>query len=86
MNENTDKVHIDYQGLLNQIADRAIAEFLMSFAPDEQTRKLIGGMIVIHRKYGIDAATSAKILQELGELMKEDGTRDNPSNPMNMYE
>lgn len=72
MNENENKVHIDYQGILNQIVDKAIVEIMSVLAPDEQTRKLLTGMIAIHRKYGIDATTSMKIFAELAELTKED--------------
>ena len=70
MNEN-EKIHIDYGGLINQIADKIITEFMSSLMPDEKTRKILLGTLAIHRKYGIDAATSIKILQELAELTKE---------------
>lgn len=67
MNEN--EVKIDYHGLLNQIADKVIVDFMSSLLPDEKTRKFMVDMVTIHRKYGIDAATSIKIIQEMGEMM-----------------
>lgn len=71
MNENENKVHIDIQALYNQIVDKAIIELVSIMSPDEQTRKILKGMLTIHRKYGIDAATSMKIFAELAELTKE---------------
>lgn len=76
MNEN-EKVHIDYGALINQIADKVITDFMSALMPDEKTRKIMLGTLAIHRKYGIDAATSIKILQELADLTKE--TDDNAS-------
>ena len=74
MDENKEKVHIDYSGLIQQMADKVVADFMTSLAPDEETRRVMAGLFAIHRKYGIDAATTLKIVMDLAELMnnKED--------------
>jgi hypothetical protein len=72
MNENEPNVHIDYQGLLSQLADKIIIDFMASIMPDEKTKKIMVGVLSVHRKYGIDAATSVKILTDLAEVFKED--------------
>lgn len=71
MNENKEEVKIDYPSIFQQIADKVILEFISSFMPDEKTRKLLSSMIAVHRKYGIDAATSMKIMMDYAELIKE---------------
>ena len=67
MNEN-EKVHIDYGALINQITDKVITDFMSELMPDEDTRKILLGILAIHRKYGIDAVTSIKILQDMAKL------------------
>ena len=67
-----DKVHIDYSELVRQLADKAVADLFASFMPDEPQRKLITSIFAIHRKYGVDTATTVKILMELGEILKEE--------------
>lgn len=71
MHEPNNEIHIDYKTIAQQIADKAIAEFLASLMPDEKTKKLMLGMMAIHRKYGIDTVTSIKILQDFAEFSKE---------------
>lgn len=71
MNENKEEVKIDYPSIFQQIADKVILEFISSFMPDEKTRKLLSSMVAVHRKYGIDAATSMKIMMDYAELIKE---------------
>ena len=71
MNDQESNVQIDRQGIIQQIADRAITELLSALVPDESGRKLITGLMNIHRKYGIDSITSVRIISELGELLKE---------------
>ena len=75
MEKDNDKseVRIDYKSLFEQFADKIIADFVCTVVPvDEKTKRLLAGILTIHRKYGIDAATSIKIMTELGELMKEE--------------
>lgn len=71
MNEQDTNVHIDRQGIIQQITDKIITDVLVAFAPDDKSRRLITGMLAIHRKHGIDAMTSLKIAQELAELTNE---------------
>lgn len=71
-NETTHEVKIDKQSIIQQIADKAITELLTAFVPDNQGKKLIAGLMNIHRKYGIDALTSVKIITDMGELLKEE--------------
>ena len=71
-NEPAKDIKIDKQGIIKQITDKVIIELLTAFVPDEQGKKLVIGLINIHRKYGIDTATSVKIIAELGELLKEE--------------
>lgn len=68
MNEN-EKVHIDYGALFNQIADKVITDFMTELTPDENTKKVLLGTLAVHRKYGIDAVTTIKILQDLTKLI-----------------
>ena len=67
-----DNVHIDYQSIIQMAVDKAIVEFVSSLMPDEETRKVMLAMTKAHRKYGVDAATSLKIVQEFAELIKEE--------------
>lgn len=71
MDEKEKEVKIDYQGIIQQLTDKVIVEFVGSFMPDEKTKKLMTAMVSVHRKYGIDAATSLKILMDYAELIKE---------------
>lgn len=71
-NEPTYEVKVDKRQIVQQIADKAVAELLTAFVPDEKGKKLISGILAIHRKYGIDSLTSVKIITELGELLKEE--------------
>lgn len=78
--ETAPDVQIDYLAIINQIADKVITDFLTSISPDEKTQKLLTGLIAIHRKYGIDAATSMKIMVDMGKLWEEsdsDGANKN---------
>jgi len=70
MDEN-ENVYIDYNSLINRIADKAVLEFLSAIMPDEKSQKMLVGMLAIHRKYGIDAVTSIKIFQDIATLTKE---------------
>ena len=64
-------IQFDYEGILRVAVDKAVTEFVTSFIPDKKDKKIIAGMITIYRKYGIDAQTSLKIINDLGELLKE---------------
>lgn len=68
---NDPNIHFDYEGILRMAVDKAIAEFITSFIPDEKNKKIISGMITIHRKYGIDVQTSLKIIEDLGKFLEE---------------
>lgn len=72
MNDNNEEVKIDYQGIIQQIADRAIVDLVGALLPDDNTRKIMTGIVAVHRKYGIDAATSMKIIIDLAEVLKEE--------------
>lgn len=74
--ENKDEVKIDYPGIIQQITDKVIADLFGAFMPDEKTKKILTGMLAVHRKYGIDAATSIKILMDLSEIFKEEVNPD----------
>lgn len=69
--EDDFKIEIDPTALFQQMMDKTFADFMAAMMPDEQSRKLISGIFSIHRKYGIDTATSTKIIMELGELFKK---------------
>lgn len=71
MNEQENNVHIDHQGIIQQITDKVITDVMAALMPDEKSRNIWTGLIAIHRKHGIDALTSIKIMQELAELTKE---------------
>ena len=71
MQEDEVKVQIDYKRLAQQIADKAVDDMVAAFMPDEKTKKFWEATRAVHRKYGIDVATSMKIMQELGDLLKE---------------
>ena len=68
MEEKTE-VHVNQSALLKQIADKAITSFTLSLIPEEKDRKVVAAAISVHRKYGIDAATSIKIMTELTEVI-----------------
>lgn len=65
-------VHIDQSALMRQMADKIITDFMLALMPDEKTRKMLLGILAVHRKYGIDAATSIKIVTDLAEILKEE--------------
>lgn len=70
--DNNDEVKIDYQGIIQQITDKVILDMVNAFLPDDNTRKIMTGIVAVHRKYGIDAATSMKIIVDLAEVLKEE--------------
>lgn len=70
--KNKEEVKIDYQGIIQQITDRVIVDLIGTFLPDDNTRKIMAGIVAVHRKYGIDAATSMKIIIDLAEVLKEE--------------
>lgn len=70
--DNNEEVKIDYQGIIQQITDRAIVDLVGALLPDDNTRKIMTGIVAVHRKYGIDAATSMKIIIDLAEVLKEE--------------
>ena len=70
-NEPTYEVKVDKQGIIQQIADKAISDLLVALVPDEAGKKMVTGMMAIYRKYGIDPVTSIKIITEIGEMLKE---------------
>ena len=65
--------HIDYQAIAQQIADKAIAEIISVMLPDDKARKLVLGMMDVHRKHGIDTTTRLKIIEDTVKLLKEVG-------------
>lgn len=69
---NEFNVGIDFEAIMKMAIDKALVETISSLMPDEKTKKMLLGILSIHRKYGIDAPTSIKILQDLAELMKEE--------------
>ena len=71
-NEPTYEVKVDRRKIVQQIADKAVADLLTAFVPDEKGKKIVAGILAIHRKHGIDSFTSIKIITELGELLKEE--------------
>lgn len=74
-------VHIDYEGILRIAVDKAIADFITSCIPDEQHRKIISGMLAVHRKHGVDAVTSLKIIEDLGKFLEEIEPKKKPDPP-----
>ena len=72
MNDNRDDIHIDYSSLLTMMTDKIITDFVLALLPDDSSRKLMKAMIDTHRKYGIDASTSIKIIKDAAELMLEE--------------
>lgn len=70
--ENKDEVKIDYQGIIQQVTDRVVVDLMSSLMPDEKSRKLVAAMAAVHRKYGIDAATSMRIMMEVGTIFMEE--------------
>lgn len=79
MNDDKNDIYIDYQSILKLATDKVITEFMSAIMPDDETRKLMIALIAAHRKHGIDAATSVKIIQEFAELIKEDYQNDQPT-------
>lgn len=71
MDENNN-IQIDYDLISKLMADKLITDFMAALMPDEKTKKLLIGMMAVHRKYGIDAATSVRIISDLCEVFKED--------------
>ena len=69
---NEFNIGIDFEALMKMAIDKAIVETIASMLPDDKTKHMLLGIVSIHRKYGIDASTSIKILQDLAELMKEE--------------
>ena len=70
--DNKPEVHIDQSALFKHLADKIITDFMSALMPDEKTKKILLGTLAVHRKYGIDAATSIRIMQDLAEVLKED--------------
>ena len=70
--ENNEEIKIDYSAIARQIADKAIGEFISAMLPDDQSRKMCLAMFTAHRKNGIDAGTTFKILMDLADILKEE--------------
>lgn len=70
--DNQPTVHIDQSALIKQMTDKIITDFISAMMPDEKTRKILLGTLAVHRKYGIDAATSMKIMMDLADIFKEE--------------
>ena len=70
--DNNFNIGIDFEAIMKMAIDKALVETISSLMPDDKTRKLMLGTLNIHRKYGIDAVTSIKIIQDIAEFTKED--------------
>lgn len=68
----SENVSIDYQAIMNQLVDKAIGEFLTSFCTDEKSKRIMSGTFAVHRKHGIDAMTTFKIMMDLAEVYKNE--------------
>ena len=66
------KIQIDYDLIAKMMAEKFVTDFMTALMPDEKTKKLLVGMMAVHRKYGIDAVTSIKIITDLCEVFKDD--------------
>lgn len=75
--ENNFNIGIDFEAIMKMAIDKALIETISSLLPDDKTRKLMLGILNIHRKYGIDAVTSIKIIQDIAEFTKEDNDGGN---------
>lgn len=76
MQEDGMNVQIDYAAIVKEIADKAVGDMVAAFMPDDQTKKFWTATLVVHRRYGIDAVTSMKIMQEIAELIKGEPERN----------
>lgn len=79
MQEDGMNIQIDYATIVKEIADKAVGDMVAAFMPDDQTKKFWTATLAVHRRYGIDAVTSMKIMQEIAELIKPE-TDKNPGN------
>lgn len=75
--DNNFNIGIDFEAIMKMAIDKALIETMSSLMPDDKTRKLMLGILNIHRKYGIDAVTSIKIIQDIAEFTKEDNDGGN---------
>lgn len=71
MDNKNDEVKIDYRGVIQQLTDKVIVDLMSDILPDEESRKLMIAMVTVHRKYGIDAGTSIKIMTEIANIFME---------------
>jgi hypothetical protein len=71
--DEKEKVQIDQRALIQHLKDKVIIDFMSAIMPDDKTRKLVSSMAEVHRKYGIDAATSMQIMMEIGTMFLEEG-------------
>ena len=70
--EENEEVKIDYGSIAQQIADKAIGDFMSAMMPDEGTRKMCLAMFAAHHRNGVDAGTTFKILVDFGDILKEE--------------
>lgn len=69
--DNMNDVQIDIRQMLQTMVDKAMIDLLSITMPDEKTKKMFIGIMNVHRKYGIDPVTSIKIINDLGEVLKQ---------------
>jgi hypothetical protein len=58
-----------------QITDKVITDFVTALMPDDKSRRITAKIMGIHRKYGIDAATSMRIMMDLAKALEEEGLK-----------
>lgn len=71
MDEKNHEIHVDYTGLINQLTSKVISNIFSDLMPDDKSKKLIEVFFESHRRHGIDAATSLKILMDIAKHTEE---------------
>lgn len=62
---------INYQAILQQLKDAAMIDLITSFAPDDESKKLIKDIMVIFVKNGVPVNTAIKIASELNDIFNK---------------
>lgn len=62
----------DYQAAIQQFKDMVAIDVLSSFAPDDETKKIIREAMAVFVKNGVPVDTAMKIVIELGNIIKKE--------------
>lgn len=62
---------INYQAIIQQLKDAVMIDLIASFAPDDESKKIIRDYMAIFVKHGVPVNTAMKIASELNDIFNK---------------